>query len=273
MLEAPPNNQPAVTTNFDSTNPAPEDFKTISTDCKICNKSIECQVPIKKREHYPFSFVFYHGRPVHAIIIYIDANYAVRGSEIIKEIGGQVRGPSGVLAKKCVVAGDWGVGKTSLIQRIAYDQFQDSYDPSITIGIQECEFALSEDLSMKIQFWEVTGQHSSANIQLRKKSFAGADLALVLCDVTRQSTFDYLNELVDDINTFAGRQCAIFAIANKIDQADARQVSPEGVLEYQRKLNVPFFEVSLKERLNLDDSLARWLCELQKKDVGGSCST
>jgi small GTP-binding protein len=269
MLQPPQDKFTSELSNLDQPSEEFNEVKSLSTDCKICKTSIEFQVPVKPRDHYPFSFVYYHGQPVHATVIYIDANYKVRGSETIKEVGGQSHGPSGVLTKKCVVAGDWGVGKTSLIQRLARDQFQDSYDPTINLGIQEIEFALSEESSLKVQFWEVTGQHTSATIQLRKRVFAGADAALLICDVTRKETFEYLMELVDDVNAFAGKKCAIFAIANKIDQLGLRQVPRSTILEYQEKLKVPFFEVSLKEKTNLDESLERWLCELQQNESGG----
>jgi len=68
-------------------------FRTIEVECKECQKIITCDVPVKDREYYPFSYVFNHGQPVHALVIYIDSNYKVRGVEIAKEVGGIGQSP------------------------------------------------------------------------------------------------------------------------------------------------------------------------------------
>ncbi len=240
--------------------------KLINTDCKICKKSLTFEVPVKERPHYPFSFVFYHGQPVHALITYIDAHYKVRGSEISEEFGGAIKIRPGNYIKKCIVVGDWGVGKTSLIELITHNRFEAAYDPTLTMGIQECTFALTDQASAKVSFWEAAGQNSARNDMMRKRIYPSSDAALILCDVTREESFDRVGDILRDISFFAGRQCFVAGLANKVDLKEQRKVSAEGLKIYSERYGIPFYEISVKDKFYLDEFLASWLRELVKRD-------
>ncbi|HMF30586.1 MAG TPA: Rab family GTPase [Candidatus Lokiarchaeia archaeon] len=237
-------------------------MRTVRGFCRVCNKSVAFDVADKPREHYPFSFIYYHGHPTHALITYIDANYKVRGEEITEEFGGFINAPMGNFSKKCIVTGDWGVGKTTLINLLTFNKFDEEYSPTITAGIQECQFVLSERLSINVEFWEAAGQHSNTNLMMRRKLFNEADTALILCDVARPETMNVVPELVEDIHNYAGNNCLIFGLANKVDLRDQRKVEFPELESYKEKYGIPFIEISLKERENVDDFLAKWLQEL-----------
>ncbi len=240
--------------------------KLISTDCKICKKQLSFEVPVKERPHYPFSFVYYHGEPVHAIIAYIDAHYKVRGSEITEEYGGSIKARPGNFVKKVIVVGDWGVGKTSLIELITHNRFEAAYDPTLTMGIQQCSFALSDQTSVKVDFWEAAGQNSPRNDMMRKRIYPSSDAALILCDVTREESFDRVGEIIRDITFFAGRQCFVAGLANKVDLKEGRKVSPDDLKVYSERYGIPFYEISVKDRFHLDEFLASWLKELVTRE-------
>jgi small GTP-binding protein len=240
----------------------PEAMKTVRAFCRICNKSVAFDVAAKPREHYPFSFIYYHGHPTHALITYIDANYAVRGEEITEEFGGFINAPSGSFFKKCIVTGDWGVGKSTLINLLTFNQFNEDYNPTITASIQECLFVLSDKLSINVEFWEAAGQRSSTNLSMRRKLFNEADTALIICDVARSETLNVIPELMEDIQAYAGRECLIFCLANKVDLMDQRKVEYPDLAALQEKYDLPFFEISLKEKDNLDEFLTKWLHDL-----------
>lgn len=63
--------------------------KTVWVDCPICRKRIEVDVDedtAKEVTHYPFSVVNVHGTPSHLLVIYIDAQWQVRGVESHKTL-------------------------------------------------------------------------------------------------------------------------------------------------------------------------------------------
>jgi hypothetical protein len=52
--------------------------------CPICGEVLHPGVERKdwdQVEHFPYRHILLHGSPLHAVVVYIDANFAVRGVE------------------------------------------------------------------------------------------------------------------------------------------------------------------------------------------------
>ena len=70
----------------------PSEFKKhydLSQKCPICNKQIEFGVEqgfLEKVERYPYPHMILHGNPIHALIVYIDADFRIRGIETAQSI-------------------------------------------------------------------------------------------------------------------------------------------------------------------------------------------
>ena len=61
----------------------------LSQKCPICNKQIQFGVEqgfLDKVERYPYPHMILHGNPLHALIVYIDADYKIRGIETAQSI-------------------------------------------------------------------------------------------------------------------------------------------------------------------------------------------
>ena len=57
--------------------------------CKICNQEIEIHVPfevLESVEYFPFEYSFIHNEPPHGLLLYIDANWSIRGIEKLKNV-------------------------------------------------------------------------------------------------------------------------------------------------------------------------------------------
>jgi hypothetical protein len=57
--------------------------------CKICDAEVEIKIPfetLQNVEYYPFEYSFIHGDPPHGMLLYIDANWAIRGMELLKNV-------------------------------------------------------------------------------------------------------------------------------------------------------------------------------------------
>lgn len=68
----------------------------LTTTCPVCKLEIKFGVELEILHtvtKYPYAHLVLHGDPIHALIIYLDANFSVRGVEtaesieIIKESG------------------------------------------------------------------------------------------------------------------------------------------------------------------------------------------
>lgn len=65
------------------------DTATIQTYCHGCQQDIKVTLPkavIENAQSYPVSHAYLHGEPAHVLIIYIDRQYLVRGTELSETV-------------------------------------------------------------------------------------------------------------------------------------------------------------------------------------------
>ena len=61
----------------------------LSQKCPICQKQIQFGVELGFLENvkrYPYPHVILHGNPLHALVVYIDADFRIRGIETAQSI-------------------------------------------------------------------------------------------------------------------------------------------------------------------------------------------
>lgn len=122
-----------------------------------------------------------------------------------------------MVAKKIMILGTVGVGKTSLSHRLAFDRFETSYKATIGVDVYNTTVEIEGDAigtTMQFVLWDTDGDfgmHIFADTYLR-----GASAAVVVADATRPATTPYLKKLVLGFKeVLPGRPCA--AILNKVD--------------------------------------------------------
>ncbi len=57
--------------------------------CPICGESFRPGVEesdVRKAKHFPYGHVLLHGTPLHAVIVYIDANFMIRAVEGVHSV-------------------------------------------------------------------------------------------------------------------------------------------------------------------------------------------
>ncbi len=237
-------------------------MRVIETHCKTCDKTVAFEVEERPRDRYPFSFIYYHGKPVHALISYIDANYKVRSSEIIQEFCGQLTATEKV-TKKCIITGDWGVGKTALIKRIVKDIFIEDYDPTVNQVSTACVFVTPNRLTLDVEFWDSAGQHEKFHDDTSWWTFAsGADAVIVVGDVTRPDSFYTMGEILKDVRKFANKDAVYLGLANKTDCIKERKVQPTDLDRFSAHYKIPILEISVKDGHNIDELLNRLIALL-----------
>ncbi len=131
-------------------------------------------------------------------------------------------------AKKVMILGAAGVGKTSLSHRLAFDRFDGNYKATIGVDVYNTTVEIEGDVTgatMPLVLWDTDGDFGMSilvNTYLR-----GASAAIVVADATRPATIPYLQRLVLGFkDLLPGRPCA--AILNKVDLLSApSSMSPE----------------------------------------------
>ena len=115
--------------------------------------------------------------------------------------------------KKICLLGDGEVGKTSLIRRYVLDIFDDQYIQTFGAKVSKKVLEL-EEVNLTLMIWDVLGQKTQK--ALHSTYYAGANGALLVCDMTRPETLSHLENWAADLREVAG-DIPIIVVGNKSD--------------------------------------------------------
>jgi Ras-related protein Rab-6A len=154
------------------------------------------------------------------------------------------------LAKyKLVFLGDQSVGKTSIITRFMYDNFDRHYQATIGIDFLSKTMYL-EDRTVRLQLWDTAGQERFRS--LIPSYIRDSSVAVVVYDVSNRASFTNTAKWVEDVRAERGNDVVICLVGNKTDLGnDKRQVSTEEGEERAKKDGLMFMECSAKAGYNV----------------------
>ena len=149
---------------------------------------------------------------------------------------------------KIIVAGNSGVGKTTLLKRYIEGKFIQSSE--LTVGVEHFVKEACYLTSLyKMQLWDLGGQESFRS--LRKLYLEGANGALVIYDCTKRSSFEKLEDWILDFKDARGDEPLIL-IGNKTDLTDAIKVQESEGIELAKEYNMEFILTSAKTGSNVE---------------------
>jgi small GTP-binding protein len=132
-----------------------------------------------------------------------------------------------MIARKVMLLGEIGVGKSSIVQRLVFDRFDMNYKP--TIGVDVYRYEVPETATrprMALIVWDTDGnfgEHIFRHVYMRE-----ASAAVIVGDVTRPRTLETLGNLADGFReALPGRTVSL--VVNKLDllQAEDEMVLPD----------------------------------------------
>ena len=139
---------------------------------------------------------------------------------------------------KTVLVGDAGVGKTSIAERFAHNEFKsDSY---ATVGAANLSVSIkTAKQNVTFNIWDTAGQEKYRS--LAPMYFSGAHLAILVFDITQKSTFTALGEFVDLLQQRAPDDCVYILVGNKSDLEDQRQVPKADAEDYRIQIGAELY--------------------------------
>jgi small GTP-binding protein len=169
--------------------------------------------------------------------------------------------------KICLV-GDAAVGKTSLIRRFVYNDFDDKY--LLTLGTRISKKTLTikddkgRDFGVNLIVWDIMGQKGFREL-LRDAYFYGAKGILAVCDVTRRETLESLEGWLSDVNTVTGKVPILF-LGNKADLKEKVQVSPQDLGRAAGAHGSPWFLTSAKTGESVEETFAKLAMQILARE-------
>merc|ERR1712130_578593 len=157
---------------------------------------------------------------------------------------------------KVIILGDSGVGKTSLMNQYVNKKFSNQYKATIGSDFLTKEVQV-EDRLVTMQIWDTAGQERFQSLGVA--FYRGADCCVLVYDVNTAKTFENLDNWRDEFLIQASPKdpdnFPFVVIGNKIDVdgGSSRVVSKKKATTWcQSKGDVPYFETSAKEDINID---------------------
>ncbi len=158
-----------------------------------------------------------------------------------------------VKSKVCLV-GEIAVGKTSLISRFVSNMFDDRYimtmGTKVSKKVVELEDVGKADVAMEMTIWDIMGEKGFRQL-LKEAYFYGAQGILAVCDVTRSSTLEDLDDWIDHVLKVVG-EVPVYICGNKVDLKDAVKVDEDAVRAFAKAYNAPFGFTSAKTGDNVE---------------------
>ena len=113
--------------------------------------------------------------------------------------------------------------------------------------------------------------------------YKGSNICFAGFDVTSRGSFSSCDDWIMDVRQ-SQPECMVFAVGNKIDLVDRRQVTTEEARKHFSAMipPVPYFEISAKQNIGINEmfesAVGTWLFRSEKNDneeeppTGGSCT-
>jgi len=153
---------------------------------------------------------------------------------------------------KVIVAGNSGVGKSSLLQQYVDKTFTDQFIATIGVDFKIKSTMLKSGKKAKLQLWDTAGQERFRSIVA--SYWRGADGVLLVFDVTERASFDAVKTWAEDIDRYARPAVQKILIGNKSDMERKRVVSYEEANNLARRLGIVYFETSAKSSNGVQDA-------------------
>ncbi|KAJ0011337.1 hypothetical protein Pint_34630 [Pistacia integerrima] len=172
---------------------------------------------------------------------------------------------------KVIILGDSGVGKTSLMNQYVNKKFSNQYKATIGADFltKEVQFEdrlftlqVGDVLSFFVRvgwIWDTAGQERFQSLGVA--FYRGADCCVLVYDVNSMKSFDNLNNWREEFLIQASpsdpENFPFVVLGNKIDVdgGNSRVVSEKKARAWcASKGNIPYFETSAKEGLNVEEA-------------------
>ena len=149
---------------------------------------------------------------------------------------------------KVVLVGAAHTGKTSIINRLIYEEFSPHTMPSTQPAFFQKKI-FCDDGEFTLEIWDTAGQEQYH--ALSPMFYRDADAGIVVFDLTDSSSFTKSKQWVSELRQARGDDITIAVAGNKSDLPSKRMVKLEEMSAFASSINAESFETSAKTGENV----------------------
>jgi len=160
-----------------------------------------------------------------------------------------------------ILAGNSAVGKSCLLNSAAGESFEMAYIPTVGVDFKVFTYEIDQKI-VRLHIWDTAGKEKYKSIG--QSYYRGAHGALFVYDVTDRSSFEDVENWVDDARELMSNSENYVLIGNKCDLVKQRRVEFEEGALLAKMSDMKFIETSAKSRYHVKDVF--WNLAKQIKD-------
>ena len=155
-------------------------------------------------------------------------------------------------AKKMVLIGDSGVGKTCIISRFVSGDYNKNMNSTDGASYATKKLVLPKlKKSINLDIWDTAGQERYKS--LTKFFYKDAAMIIMVYDVTLKTSFDNLKEYwYREVQELSEKNFVLGIAGNKSDLYEREQVSEKEAREYAKSINAVFGLTSAQNNTGID---------------------
>jgi len=153
---------------------------------------------------------------------------------------------------KLIVLGNTSVGKSSFILKYIEDKFVLNYIATLGMDFKQKKLKLKNGQEVRLRIYDTAGQErfKSVAVSFIKK----AEGVILIYDIGNKATFESLEEWIKNIKESGKENLPIILVGNKCDlPPEKRKVELIEGKDKAEEFNLPFFETSCKEGINIKE--------------------
>jgi len=163
-----------------------------------------------------------------------------------------------VKMKICLI-GEEGVGKTSLIRRFVFSQFDEKYLRTVGTMVSKKVVSLgpvdNTMFTLHMLVWDIMGRRDFMSLY-KEAYFSRARGILAVFDMTRPETLDALTEWLEGITSSVG-EVPMIVLANKKDMTEHVRVEEDDILALCEVHAAPYLFTSARTGENVETAFTK----------------
>jgi len=160
-----------------------------------------------------------------------------------------------------ILAGNSAVGKSCLLNAATGEPFDTTFIPTVGVDFRVFTYEIDQKI-VRLHVWDTAGQEKYKSIG--QSYYRGAHGGLFVYDVTDRSSFEEVENWVDDAREIMSNSENYVLIGNKCDLVQERKVEFEEGELLAKMFDMKFRETSAKSRYHVKDVF--WDLAKQIKD-------